>query len=76
MRPLLEEFKRVVHDELPVILPSTRDIRHHIPKASLPKRPHYWMNPKESEVLKEKVRLKLEKTNTNYKTTTDKKRRE
>jgi len=32
------------------------------------------MNPKESEVLKENVRFKLEKTNTKYKVTADKKR--
>ena len=34
------------------------------------------MNPKESKVVKEKVRLKLEKINVKYKTTVDKKRRE
>ena len=72
----MEEFKRVVHDELVERLPPMRDIQYHILKASLTNLSHYRINPKESEVLKEKVRLKLEKTNTNYKATTDKKRRE
>ena len=34
------------------------------------------MNLKENEVLKEKVQLKLEKTNAEYKVTAEKKRRE
>ena len=71
----MEEFKGVVHNELPKGLPPMRDIQYHISKASLPKRPHYQMNLKESEVLKEMVRLKLEKINARYKAATDKKRR-
>ena len=63
IRPFLKEFKGVVHDELPEGLPPMRDIQHHILKASLPKHSHYRMNPKKSEILKEKVRLKFEKIN-------------
>jgi len=70
----LEEFKRVMHDELLKKLPPMRDSTSYF-ESKLPNRPHYLMNP-ESDVLKEKDRLKLEKINAKYKAAVDKKRRE
>jgi len=39
MKPMLEEFQRIAHDELPDEPPPIKDIQHHIdliPGASLP----------------------------------------
>ena len=57
VKPLFEESKGIVHNELPERLPSLRGIQHHIdliPRTSLPNHSHYRMNSKESEALKEK----------------------
>ena len=59
MRPLLDKFKGVVHDELSKGLAPIRDIRHHIDlisRASISNLSHHdKMNLQKSEVLKEKI---------------------
>jgi len=64
MKPILKEFEILVHDELLDELPLIRDIQHHIDfifRSSLPNLPHYQMNPKKSEILREKVKELIHK---------------
>jgi len=49
MKPMLEEFQRIVHDEHPNELPPMSDIQHYIDlisRVTLSSLPHYRMNPK------------------------------
>ena len=58
MKPILEEFKDVVPEEIPYGLLPMRDIQHHIdlvPEAILPKNVAYRMIPKEHEELQRQV---------------------
>ena len=64
MKPMLKKFQRIVHDELLDELPLMRDIQYHIDLilgASLRNLSHYRMNPKENEILQEKVEELIQK---------------
>ena len=56
--PLLEEFKDVVPDEIPIGLPPMRNIQHHIdlvPGSALPNKAAYRMNPMQQAELQRQV---------------------
>ncbi|XP_010555985.1 PREDICTED: uncharacterized protein LOC104825361 [Tarenaya hassleriana] len=55
---LLEQFKDIFPDEIPVGLPPIREIEHQIdlvPGAPLPNRPAYRMNPEETMELEKQI---------------------
>ena len=61
---ILDEFADVFPDEIPHGLPPMRGIEHQIdliPGASLPNRPAYRMNPKESDEIQRQVQELLDK---------------
>ena len=58
VKTILDEFRRIMLEDLTEGLPLMRDIKQQInliSSVSLPNLPHYKMNPKENEILKEKV---------------------
>nr|GEW69470.1 hypothetical protein [Tanacetum cinerariifolium] len=64
VKSLLEEFKDVVSRELPFGQPPVRDIQHcieFVPRAVIPHKPAYRMNPKEHEELQRQVQDLLKK---------------
>ena len=61
---LAEEYKDVFPDEIPAGLPPIRGVEHQIdliPGASLPNRPAYRMNPKETHEVQTQVQELLDK---------------
>lgn len=64
VKPLLQEFQKVIPDELPDELPPIHDIPHQfdlIIRDSLSNLTHYKMRPKEREILREKIEELLKK---------------
>ena len=56
--PLLEEFKDVVPDEIPIGLPPMRNIQHHtdlVPGSTFPNKAAYRMNPMQQAELQRQV---------------------
>ena len=56
--PLLEEFKDVVPNEIPIGLPPMRNIQHHIDHvagSALPNKAAYRMNPMQQAKLQRQV---------------------
>jgi hypothetical protein len=64
VKPLLQEFQKVIPNELPDELPLIHDIQHQfdlITGGSLSNLTHYKMRPQEREILREKIEELLKK---------------